>query len=133
MTDYARMSAGAIVCALMLAVVAALAAQGDRARTEAQARRVSDRLQALQHEADSLATQERTLLIDLRRLEVERSLKTEIVKQAEADAAEASRQLGALGSRSMRSKARRRRRARHSRPAWWRSTSLAAAATSTCC
>ena len=49
-----------------------LAQQPDRARTEALARRAGERLQALQREADSLAAQERTLLGDLRKLEVER-------------------------------------------------------------
>jgi murein hydrolase activator len=75
-----------------------MSAQTDRARTEAQARRVSDRLQALQREADDLATQERTLLTDLRRLEVERNLKNEQVRQAVADSERVARELGAIGN-----------------------------------
>src|SRR5437879_885382 len=47
----------------------------ERARTEALARRATDRLQALQREADRLASEERTLLGDLRKFEVERQLK----------------------------------------------------------
>ena len=85
--------------AILVTCAGVLSAQtSDRARTEAQARRVSDRLQALQREADGLATQERTLLTDLRRLEVERNLKNEQVKQAEADAAQAAQDLGTLGN-----------------------------------
>ena len=44
------------------------AQQNDRARTEALARQAGDRLQALQREADRLASEERTLLGDLRKL-----------------------------------------------------------------
>src|SRR5213082_3446211 len=54
---------------------------GDRARTEAAARRATERLQGLQREADQLASDERTLLNDRRRLEVERQIKTEDVKR----------------------------------------------------
>lgn len=53
----------------------------DRAHAEALARRATERVQALQREADALAAQERTLLGELRRLEVERQLKVqELVK-----------------------------------------------------
>ena len=57
----------------------------DRARTESQARRANERLAALQREADALASEQRTLLGDLRRLEVERDLRTEQLKQIRAD------------------------------------------------
>jgi septal ring factor EnvC (AmiA/AmiB activator) len=97
--DYRPLTArAATACAVALAVCALTAQTSDRARTEAQARRVSDRLQALQHEADDLATQERTLLTDLRRLEVERRIKNEQVKQAEADAEQAAQDLGTIGN-----------------------------------
>jgi septal ring factor EnvC (AmiA/AmiB activator) len=81
-----RAKAGGLVLFLCLAVPLA-AQQADRARTEAQARRATERLQALQREADRLAADERTLLNDLRRLEVERQIKAVEVKQADADAA----------------------------------------------
>jgi septal ring factor EnvC (AmiA/AmiB activator) len=70
----------------------------DRARTESQAQRASDRLQALQREADSLASQERSLLIDLRRLEIARDVKTEQLKQIDADTAQVARDLGTIGN-----------------------------------
>lgn len=58
--------------------------QTDRARTEAQARRAAERLQALHREADALALQERTLLGDLRRLELEQQMRTDEATQADA-------------------------------------------------
>ena len=66
------------VLAVMTSV--ALAGQGppsDRARTEAATERAADRIRALQREAEALASQEKTLLVELRALEVERQLKTE--------------------------------------------------------
>ena len=47
----------------------------ERPRAEALAQRATDRLQALQKEADRLAADERTLLGDLRKLEVDRQIK----------------------------------------------------------
>ncbi len=82
----------AIVLAALTAV--ALAAQtSERARTEGQARRANERLQALQREAADLAAQERSLLNDLRRLEVERDLKTEQLHQLDGSAAQIARDL----------------------------------------
>ncbi len=51
-----------------------------------------DRLTALQREAESLARQERTLLGELRQLEVERDLKTEQVRRADEELKQASRE-----------------------------------------
>ena len=59
------------------------AQQDDRARTEALARTTSERLKALHQEAERLASEERTLLGDLRRLELERQIKDEEFRQAE--------------------------------------------------
>ena len=72
-----------ISCVVVLS--AGLAAQtADRGRTEAEARRVDDRIRALQNEADGLAGQARSLLGDLRQLEIERELQIERVSQAQA-------------------------------------------------
>ncbi len=84
-------------CALVI-VRRAAAQTRDRARTESQARRANERLIALQREADALARQQRSLLVDLRRLEVERDLKTEQLKQIEADAQKVARELGNTGN-----------------------------------
>ena len=61
----------------------------DQAKTEAMARRVGERVLALQREADRLANEARTLLGDMRRLEIERDLATERVIEAEAAVATA--------------------------------------------
>src|SRR3989442_12421413 len=68
------------------AFIGLAAQQPDRAQTEAMARRAGERLQALQREADRLASEEGTLLNDLRKLEVDRLLKAEELKQVDAEA-----------------------------------------------
>ena len=76
-----------------------LAQQADRAKTEALARRASDRLQTLQHEADQLASDEGTLLNELRKLEIDRQIKAEELRQATADADAAAAELAATTDR----------------------------------
>jgi murein hydrolase activator len=71
----------------------------DRSRTEALARRASERLQALQQEADALASQERSLLGDLRKLEIDRQLQTEQVRQVVADGSQVAAELKANAQR----------------------------------
>ena len=85
--------APALVVALCAAHAAAQAP--DRSRTEALARRAGDRLVALQREADRLAADERSVLNDLRKLEVERQIKAEQLKQAGAQVAAVDRDLDA--------------------------------------
>src|SRR6267378_6589366 len=80
-------------------LVTAGAQPTERARTEALARRATDRLQALQREADRLASDERTLLGDLRKLEIERQLRAEQLKQVDADAARVQAELDATAAR----------------------------------
>ena len=95
---------GPLTCALVTAAVvtaASVAVAGqapDRARAESQARRVNERLITLQREADALAKQQRSLLGDLRRFEVERDLKSEQLRQIEADAQKVGRELGNTGN-----------------------------------
>ena len=61
-----------------------LSAQEGRGRTEALARRVNERIEALQREAERLAGEARTLVGDLRKLEIERDLQSEQLAQAQA-------------------------------------------------
>src|SRR4029077_12631216 len=68
---------------------------GDRAATEALARRTTDRIRALQQEADRLTAQEKTLLVDLRKLEVDRQIKVEKARERAADAAQHGADLSA--------------------------------------
>jgi septal ring factor EnvC (AmiA/AmiB activator) len=72
----------------------------DRARTEALARRASERLQALQREADKLTADERTLLGDLRRLELDREIKAEELRQIATDGARVAADLTANEDRT---------------------------------
>ena len=72
--------------ALLVLAGPLVAQQVDRARTEALARRATERLQALQREADQLASDERTLLGELRKLELEHQIRVEELHRATADA-----------------------------------------------
>ena len=79
----------------LLAIVIALTAHGvnaqapDRAGADALARRVSERMAALQREAERLAIESRTLVGELRGLEIERDLQVERASAADEAAAAA--------------------------------------------
>ena len=91
------------VCSAIFALSAVFSGfaqtQPERARTEALARRATERLQALQREADRLASEERTLLGDLRKFEIERQIKSEELKRLDADAAKVQTELDATTAR----------------------------------
>ena len=55
--------------------------------------RAAGRITALRHEAEVLATEERTLLGDLRKLEVERDLRVEEARKLDAEAASVAAQI----------------------------------------
>lgn len=83
---------------VVLAAAAAVTGQDSgRARTEAQARRVNERIRALQSEADRLAAEARTLLGELRALEIDQQLQMERLRDAQA-AADRGRQAVAAAS-----------------------------------
>src|SRR3954470_16724601 len=82
-----------------LIVSAAAQVPPERTRTEALARHAADRLQALQREADRLASDERTVLGDLRTLEIERQIKAEELKRVDADAQKVQTELDATSAR----------------------------------
>ena len=65
----------------------------ERRRIEELAERARERVLALQQEADDLATQEQSLLVELRRVEVERQLNAERLIQIDADLDETTRRL----------------------------------------
>jgi len=89
-----------LACLALALSVPLLAQQPDRARTEALARRATDRMQALQREADKLTADERTLLGDLRKLEVDREIKAEELRQIAADGAQVGAELAANTQRT---------------------------------
>ena len=85
---------------MVAALSAGLAAQtADRGRTDAEARRVNERILALQSEADGLAGQARTLLGDLRTLEIDREIQIERVREAEAAIAQGQAAIENSGQR----------------------------------
>ena len=96
-SPFSRSSASAALKAIAwtLLVSAAAAQQPDRTRTEALEKRASDRVRSLQREADELASRERTLLGDLRRLQIERQIKQEELHDADAGLQKAEADLAA--------------------------------------
>lgn len=77
-TPWSRAGCLLAIAASVVAWSAIVGAQApDRAQAEELTRRAAARIQALQREADDLASRERTLLEELRRLDVERDLRTE--------------------------------------------------------
>ena len=82
--------------ALTLVVLSAALAGAqtpERSQAEELRQRASQRIRALQREGDALAATERTLLGELRRLEIERDLRTEELQQADAELADTIRQV----------------------------------------
>jgi septal ring factor EnvC (AmiA/AmiB activator) len=68
---------GVAVFALAASVTTmAQAPAPERSAADAAAQRAAERIRALQRESEALASQERSLLVDLRKLEVERELKS---------------------------------------------------------
>ena len=93
--------APALAIAVAIVMCAALAAQGPTGdRTGTTAERAAERIRALQKESDVLAAQEKTLLVELRALEVERELKTEQLASAERDLKETRARLAATVQRA---------------------------------
>jgi septal ring factor EnvC (AmiA/AmiB activator) len=86
-----------LVAAVLGAAVVATAAGGQSPQAEAteQSRRADERLRALQQEADALLKQERTLVTELRRLQIERTLQATKLRAAEADQARIEAELAA--------------------------------------
>jgi len=89
----------ALAAAFLALSLPVLAQQADRVRTEALARRATERLQSLQREADRLASEERTLLGDLRKLELERQIKAEELRQVATEHSRVATQLAATNGR----------------------------------
>ena len=71
----------------------------ERQRVERLSRRAADRVRALEAEADELASRERTLLGEIRRLELDRQIKAEELAVIDGDLAETTGQLEATATR----------------------------------
>jgi murein hydrolase activator len=92
-----------VLLALVLLEAPRIPAFAQQPAATTPAARAADRIVALRHEAEMLAAEERTLLGDLRKLEVERDLRVEEARRLDAEAAsvaaradEATRQIGVL-------------------------------------
>jgi septal ring factor EnvC (AmiA/AmiB activator) len=95
-----RIRAAQRICLLaLLAVATAVAQTPDRNATDALARRVNERIRALQGEADRLSAQARTLLGDLRQLEIQRDIAIERAKESDAVVAQAQTSLQQVTNR----------------------------------
>ena len=85
---------------LALALQQAAPPAQDRASADAAAQRAAERIRALQRESDALAKEEQTILVELRKLEVDRELKAEQLKAIERDLTDTQRKLTATVSRA---------------------------------
>lgn len=92
--------AAALACALLAAPAQTQTPPSDRDRADAAARRTAQRLSALQKEADSLAVQERTLLVELRKLEVDRQIRVAELARIERERADTEARLRAAEARA---------------------------------
>jgi septal ring factor EnvC (AmiA/AmiB activator) len=90
-----RILVGVLGAALCIAVQAAAGAQAQ----PDPARRLADRQRALEREAADLARQEKTILSELRKLEIERQLKTDELTAIERDLKATRDQLAAATAR----------------------------------
>jgi septal ring factor EnvC (AmiA/AmiB activator) len=100
MAPHARLRGLATLALVALAPALLAQSSPDRARAETLARRATERLRALQQEADALASQERTLLGDLRKLDVDRQLKVEELRQIAFDSAQVATELSTNAQRT---------------------------------
>src|SRR5262249_62146727 len=94
-------SDGAVIAAAVAAwcSVGAEAHRTDRLRAEAYAMRAAELLESLQREADQLAASERTLLNELRKLELDQQIKAERLQQLNAEANATATDLEATSAR----------------------------------
>lgn len=91
------------IAALAAAASMALAAQApapERSAADAASQRAAERIRALQRESDALASQERTILVELRKLEVDRQLKSEELASIDRDLRATRLKVAATASRA---------------------------------
>jgi murein hydrolase activator len=94
-----RSRALALAVALAGSFAGAVAAQ-DPARAQSAVDRASERIRGLQREAEALASEEKTLLVELRKLEIERQIKVEELSRADAQLKDTRAQLEAANARA---------------------------------
>jgi chromosome segregation ATPase len=78
--------AGCVLCALGVVCAHRASASNNAVQSaETAPQRAAERLRALKREADDLATREKSLLADLRRLEIDRQVKSEELARIEQE------------------------------------------------
>ena len=95
-----RVALGALALVMVLPLAAQTPAPQERDRAAAVAKRAEERLRTLRKEADALAAQARTLLADLRRLELERQISIEQLAKVEREREDVQRQLDAAEAKA---------------------------------
>lgn len=91
----------AILATLIAAGAIAAAQPSDGSSAEALSRRAAERLQSLREEADRLAQEQRTLLGDLRKLELDRQMRSVELARARTDLARATSDLAAIDAQAV--------------------------------
>jgi septal ring factor EnvC (AmiA/AmiB activator) len=92
--------AGTLVVLITLSLSAQTPGSPGDQPADAVSRRAADRIRALQKESDALASQERTLLTELRKLEVDRELKSEELASAERELRRTRERVAATSARA---------------------------------
>jgi murein hydrolase activator len=92
--------AGTLVVLITLSLSAQTPGSPGDQPPDAVSKRAAERIRALQKESDALASQERTLLTELRKLEVDRELKSEELASAERELRRTREQVAATSARA---------------------------------
>jgi septal ring factor EnvC (AmiA/AmiB activator) len=87
-----------VVAVIVAGLLSATGASTQKPQTPSQ--RAADRIRSLQREADALVAQESQLLVELRKLEIERQIKIEELGNIERQQKETSRQLADASARA---------------------------------
>ena len=98
-----RSSRGAVTKTAIVLLAVPLLAQTpapDSGTPQSPSQRVNERIQALQKESDALASHEQTLLVELRKLEIDRQIKVEQLAQIDRDLTETQRKLADASQRA---------------------------------
>jgi septal ring factor EnvC (AmiA/AmiB activator) len=90
------------VLAVLMAIGAATLVAQQPSPVQSAIQRADERIRALQREADALASQEKTLLGELRKLEIDRRIQSEELARADAQLKETKAQLEATEARAAR-------------------------------
>src|SRR5690242_19590637 len=89
-----------VVAMLCVSARSAPGPSAEQGTADAASKRAADRIRSLQRESETLANQERTLLVDLRKLEVDRQLKAEEVASVERELRRTREKVAATSARA---------------------------------